>query len=270
MGSRVLGSWNIWNIKKLQYFTLLMIGVVSIFSLTTAAFAAHPLITDDTGTQGKGEFQLEVNGEYGNDEFAGVTAKSTQVGTTLSYGLTDPIDVVLTLPYRHISVDDAGTVTRESGISDISLECKWRFYEREDLSLAIKPGFGFPTGNEEKGLGSGKMAYSLFLIATKEIKPWVFHANLGYIRNDNKVDEQENLWHASFAATVDVIKDLKLVANIGIERNADKDSRIDPAFVVGGLIYSLSEDFDIDFGIKRGITKAETDYTVLAGMAWRF
>ncbi len=31
------------------------------------AFAEHPLITDDTGTQGKGKFQLEINGQYGYD-----------------------------------------------------------------------------------------------------------------------------------------------------------------------------------------------------------
>jgi len=42
--------------------------LVLIITLTnTAAFAAHPLITDDTGTQGKGKFQLEVNSELNYD-----------------------------------------------------------------------------------------------------------------------------------------------------------------------------------------------------------
>lgn len=30
-------------------------------------FAAHPLITEDTGTQGKGNFQLELTGEHAHE-----------------------------------------------------------------------------------------------------------------------------------------------------------------------------------------------------------
>ena len=31
------------------------------------AHGAHPLLTEDTGTQGKGNFQLELTGERGRD-----------------------------------------------------------------------------------------------------------------------------------------------------------------------------------------------------------
>lgn len=60
------------------------------------AWGAHPLITDDTGTQGKEKFQLEVNGQYNSEKetAGGVTFKETggQVGTTLSYAcLRTPI-----------------------------------------------------------------------------------------------------------------------------------------------------------------------------------
>jgi hypothetical protein len=119
-------------------------------------------------------------------------------------------------------------------------------------------------------LGSGKVTYQLFFITTKEIEPWAFHANFGYIRNENKTDERKNLWHASLATTVDVIEDLDLVGNIGIEKNTDRNLNTHPAFILGGLIYSVSENFDIDFGIKGGLNKPETDLTFLAGMAMRF
>jgi hypothetical protein len=32
------------------------------------AWGAHPLITDDAGTQGKGKFQFEVSGQYDSDK----------------------------------------------------------------------------------------------------------------------------------------------------------------------------------------------------------
>jgi hypothetical protein len=36
----------------------------AILLIASPSWAAHPLITDDTGTQGKGKFQLELNGQY--------------------------------------------------------------------------------------------------------------------------------------------------------------------------------------------------------------
>lgn len=240
-----------------------------------SAFAAHPLITDDTGTQGKKKFQLEVNSEFNYDKETeeGVTTKETggEVATALSYGITDNIDVVLGTPYQWSKVKEDGEVTsKENGISDMSLELKWRFYEKDGLSLALKPGMTLPTGDDEKGLGAGRATYGLYFITTKEIEPWTFHLNLGYVRNENKSDERKDIWHASLAGEVEVVKNLKVVANIGAERNPDETSSTHPAFILGGLIYSVSENFDIDFGVKGGLNKPETDYAILAGIALRF
>lgn len=259
------------KIQKSKFKIFLLFMLFTIYFLPfTASYAAHPLITDDTGTQGKGKFQIEFNGEYGHDKEDGVTTKTTQAATTLSYGVTDPVDIVFVIPYHHIRTKDSESATKGDGISDISIELKWRFYEKEGLSFALKPGFTLPTGDDEKGLGSGKATYQLFFIATKELKPWDFHVNLGYIRNENKRDERKNLWYGSLAATVELLKDLKAVADIGLEKNADRKLNIHPAFILGGLIYSLSENFDIDFGIRGGLTRPETDYAVLAGITWRF
>lgn len=257
-----------------------IVVVVVVLLWSGLAFAAHPLITDDTGTQGKGKFQLEVNSEFNYDKETeeGVTTKETggEVATALSYGITDSIDVVLGTPYQWSKVKEDGDVTsKEDGISDMSLELKWRFYEKDGLSLALKPGITLPTGDEEKGLGTGRATYGLYFITTKEIEPWAFHLNLGYTRNEYKLQEDEDdnrkdIWHASLAGEVEVVKNLKVVANIGVERNPDEASSTHPAFILGGLIYSLSENFDIDFGIKGGLNKPETDYSILAGIAWRF
>ena len=254
--------------SKYPFFLFLML--VSILLFVSNSFAAHPLITDDTGTQGKGKFQLEVNGEYGHDRDEGVTTRATQIATALTYGLSDPVDIVLGIPYQHIKIEDPEGVTKGDGISDTSLELKWRFYEKDGLSFALKPGITLPTGDNEKGLGAGRTTYYLFFIGTKEMKPWEFHLNLGYIRNENKNDEKKNLWHASLAATVEVVKDLKIVGNIGIEEDVERNLNTPDSFILGGVIYSLSENFDIDFGIKGGLSKPETDYSVLAGITWRF
>jgi hypothetical protein len=60
------------------------------------------------------------------------------------------------------------------------------------------------------------------------------------------------------------------VVNIGVERNTDRTSHKNPAFILGGFIYSITKNFDLDIGIKGGLNKLETDLTILAGMTFRF
>jgi hypothetical protein len=55
---------------------------------------------------------------------------------------------------------------------------------------------------------------------------------VGYIRKENKVGERLDLWHASVAAELEVIKNLKLLANIGVERSPEKGSDNHPSFAL--------------------------------------
>ncbi len=254
--------------KYVVHAAIAFIVIAGIFC--APAYAAIPLITDDTGTQGKGKFQLELFGEYGHDKEESVTNKNGDLSATLTYGISDPVDIILTIPYSSWRSDDSVSVSREHGLSDLAIESKWRFYEKEGLSFALKPGFTIPTGNDEKDLGNGKMTYYLFLIASKEVNPWAFHFNLAYIRNNNTGEDRKNIWHASLASTVEVLKNLKLVGDIGVETNPEKSSDTPPAYILGGLIYSVSENFDIGLGLKGGLTKPETDIAVRGGITWRF
>lgn len=243
-------------------------------------FAAHPLITDDTGTQGKKKFQVEINSEfnYDKEKEGGVRIKETggEIATIFSYGIVDSVDIVLGLPFQWFRIkEDSELTSPNNGLSDLSLELKWRFYEKEGLSFALKPGLTLPTGNEKKGLGNGRPSYGLAFITTKELGAWAFHFNLGYTRNEYKLREdkeanRKDIWHVSFVSEVEMVKDLKLVGNIGIERNPEKASSRHPAFILGGFIYSISENIDIDWGVKAGLNKPETDFTFLLGMTFRF
>lgn len=261
--------------KKISAMVL-AVGFMAAITTAGTAFAAHPLITDDTGTQGKGKAQLEFIGEYGIDKEEGVTEKSFEAPTVpfLSYGLSDTIDLVLGLPYALVKVEDAGTTAAVRGCTDMSIELKASVYEKGGLSFAVKPGISLPTGDEKKGLGNGKSSYSAYFITTKEVEPWTFHINVGYIRNEYKLqaDEDANrkdVWHVSLASQIKAAKNLNLVANIGMERNPEKTSDIHPAFILGGLIYAVSENLDIDLGVKAGLNMTETDYSILSGITWR-
>ena len=245
-------------------------AVVLALGLSMPVSAAIPLITDDTGTQGKGKFQCELAGEYSHDEAESVTNRSSDLSATLTYGPIDAVDIVLSIPYQAWGTEDSGAEQRGSGISDIAVETKWRFYEQGGLSLALKPGLTIPTGNEEKELGNGKMTYYLYFIASGERNPWAFHLNLAYIRNDNTEDDRKDIWRASFASTVDLLKNVKLAADAGVESNADSASKTPLVYMLVGLIYSPRADFDIGLGVKGGLTRPEPDVAVRGGITYRF
>jgi hypothetical protein len=263
-----------------RFFKKLLLTGTALLLTVGTAFAAHPLITDDTGTQGHRKFQLEVNGEYGRDRESldGIDTSETSAGleTVLSGGLTDTMDLVVAVPWVWSRVKEGGVVTSDvNGPGDLALELKWRFLEYKGFSLAVKPGMTFPTGNEKRGLGNGKVSYGATMIASQKLEPITLHLNLAYTHNEFKLDldkesSRRDIWHASLAATCEVLEDLQLVANVGMESNGDRGSHTWPAFVLGGAIYSLTENLDLDLGIKGGLNKQEPDLALMAGVAWRF
>lgn len=242
--------------------------------------AAHPLVTDDTGTAGRGSILIEFNSEFGFDreKIEGVRVRERGGETALiaTYGVTDTLDVVLGVPYQWSrSKEDGVVVAEEDGLADLSIEAKWRFAEGSLGSLALKPAISLPTGDEEKGLGNGRVSYGLNLIASREFEPVDLHLNFGYAINEfrlkaDRKDNRREIWHASVAAVRSLTPKLDLVGNIGIERNGSKAFDRHPAFALAGLVYAIAEEVTLDLGLKVGLNREETDLVVLTGIAWGF
>jgi hypothetical protein len=130
------------KVQGLRLFLVFVFSLITFhFSLTTISHAKDILITNDTGTQGKGNFLIEVNSEftYDKETAVGVTTKETggELATILSYGIIDNVDIILGLPYQWKKTKIDGIVTTDpaeqgDGVSDMSLEVKWLFLNRMD------------------------------------------------------------------------------------------------------------------------------------------
>jgi len=252
------------------------------------AWAAHPFITDDTGTQGRRNWQLELQYEYArNDATAGTGAGSvTQVskeGTftpVLTYGLVESVDIALGLNQLNQRVTENGVVTEDSdGMGDSTLELKWRFYESGGFSLAVKPGLLLATGDENKGLGNGETSWGVNFIATYEAKPWAFSGNIAYGHARFKLPQDEasnrsDLWRVSGAFTYAARENLRLGGEAGVRSNPAKDDPFSPGatgrFAMAGLIYSPTDRIDLDIGYRIGLNDAEPDWTFLLGATFRW
>ena len=86
-----------------------LFAILAVLTFAGIALAVHPLITDDTGTQGQGKFQLETNYEYDHDSADGVMTNVHQLQTTLTYGVSPTLMRTSTgIYYVDLDADTAG------------------------------------------------------------------------------------------------------------------------------------------------------------------
>ena len=101
-------------------------------------FAAHPLLTEDTGTQGAEKFELELGNAWTRDG----GDRAYEFGPQLSYGLLPNLDSILRPTWIALrTADDAAAITARSA-GDTAIDIKWRFYESGAVSVATRAGIG--------------------------------------------------------------------------------------------------------------------------------
>ena len=255
---------------------------------STLVWAAHPFLTDDTGTQGARNWQLELQAERGTlnstaDVGAGPVEQQRRVNLftpVLTYGVLENLDVALSLNHVRQRVTESGMVTEDdSGMADSTLELKWRFYEADGLSLALKPGLLLPTGDENGGLGTGKPSWGINFIATYEAKPWIFSGNVAYNHVRYKLpqdaaDNRDDIWRISGGLAYSVTDDLRLVGEAGVRTNSSRNDTYLPGsngqFAMLGAIYSPTDKIDLDVGFRKSLNNAELDWTILIGATFRW
>jgi hypothetical protein len=258
-----------------RFIAFVAAHIVAVHSL---AWATHPLLTDDAGTQGPGGILIESNVNYLKDD----QFRSTVVPVSVTAGIGESIDVEADVPYLWLDPSHA-TGSNERGFSDVIFKFKQRFYEREEKvgehgkleqSFAYEVLYSQPTGNGEKGLGAGSSRWAARMISTTELNAVEIDANLGYessgraLRRGNLTfDEAVFL---SIAAKYDRSKPWEPVVELAVTRVKEPDAvtRIETALV--GLIYEPSEKYYVDAGLRVGLNSSSEDYAVQAGFGCKF
>ena len=264
--------------------------LISSFILHPSSFAwaAHPFITDDAGTQGKGNWQLELQYQNGrNDATADAGAgpiqqesKASLFTSVLTYGLLENLDVALGLNRLSQRTTENGNVTEDSsGMADSTIELKWRFYDADGLSFALKPGVLLPTGDENKGLGTGRTSWGVALLATYEAESWSFLGNVAYSSVRFKLpqdatDGRSDLWRVSGGVSYALTGEVRLVGEAGLRSNESNNDAFLPdrtsQFAMIGVIYSPTKKMDFDAGVRKNFNDAEFDKVFLIGATFRW
>lgn len=250
---------------------------LSIGAMALPAAAFQPLVTDDTGTQGKGGNQVEISVDGDRAKAAGETTRTRTIPFTFTRGLTDALDVFAGI--NHVRIHSSTPGVGAAGSGNPSIGAKWRFLEMEEAktSVALKPEILLPVSQarEEKGLGNGKVSGALTLIATREVSFGAVHANVAVARHRFRDPEaaKSTVMGASLAPVWDVAPHWKLALDMGFESEKSGGTTTRSRFAELGVIFSPSEDLDFALGVIRGRASTEpreTTTSATLGVTWRF
>lgn len=239
-------------------------AVAALFLLSAPAGAFTHLAGEDTIFLGKYGKQLEGWVDHSVSK-EGPDRYSTGASAKLGYGFWDGLDLAVTVPWH--GWNSRGIA--ESGLGDALIEAKFKAQERAGWTLALRPGFSLPAGDEAKSLGAGKGGVWLDGIAGRTAGAWQFYLNAGYLHNRNSIDEEKNILRASAAALLRIHPKVLATAELAAATAKDKASSSNPATSVFGLAWSPYPTLDLDAGLKLGLTRAAENFGLAAGATLR-
>jgi hypothetical protein len=236
----------------------------------TSVWAAQPLGIQDTGTEGKGNFLLELNGEQSKDG----SLEGTTLNTVITLGAVDSVDLSVKVPY-HMLKPSPATGTDASGMGDLQFNFRQQIFENEvKQSMAYEISVKMETGDLAKGLGNNNIVWGVNLIDTQKCRNCAFHLNVGYEAFGRDMKD----WHFrtnyavlfGLAAEHRFTGSFRLMAEISGENRKEAGVTTRPYWLLGGFLYDISRSWYVDLGVRAGLNKHAEDHTVLAGTALRF
>jgi len=241
---------------------LARLAAILAFSAAASAFAAHPLQTEDTGTQGAGD--IEIENAFSWTRQAGT--RQFQYQPQFSLGLTPSVDLIVQPSWVRSHDPGSGTT---SGWGDTNFDAKWRFYAQESWSFGVRAGLAFATSQHALGMPRGDVSPHAVLVATYVSAPLMVHANVGLTRNPANTGLRKNVGSASAAVMWSVNERLILTGETTLSAEADPSrSAWRPAALVGA-IYTLRPGLDLDCGYQSS-WRTPTQRQWLAGLTYRF
>jgi hypothetical protein len=247
----------------------MLAGTCGFACVSAPALAYHPLVGDDTGTQGAGGNQIEIGYDYDRSSLDGVTDSGHSFPITYTRGVTDALDL-------YVSAVRLSSPT--SGWGNVGLGAKWRFYENEatGLSLGFEPKVQLPVSSEDEasGLGNGRTCYSLAFLATQNTGFGQVIVNLAAGRDnfaDSTITDRKTTYRLSVAPVWQVSELWRLTLDLGLKTNPDRGQKYRMGYVEVGTIYSPNKNLDLSLGVLRDVLDGPVQSTTVTSEAtWRF
>lgn len=231
-----MGAKDVPRIKGTFWFFVAAFFALSLCGVADRAAYAQggpPLITDDPGTPGDGNWEINVAFTAEKRK----TQREYEIPLLdINYGLGDRIQLKYEVPW--LVLDERGQHTK-AGLGNSAFGVKWRFFDQESraIDMSIYPQFEFNTSNsaEDRGLIDRGVEFVLPFQIEKSFGPISVNPEFGYVFREYN----DNEWIYGLAVGYEASSNLELLAEIS--GTADQDFEDDELVFNLGARCELSE-----------------------------
>ncbi len=245
---------------------------LALLAFSTPARAAHPLQTEDTGTQGAANVEIE-NGLQ-RARFGGTTLFTYQ--PQVSVGLAATVDAIVQPSWvSQRTTEAAGTSSAltASGLGDTNVDAKWRFRGVDPWSFAVRAGIAVPTGEHGLGLPRGEVSEHALLVATWDSAPTTAHFNIGLAHTPADASApgtRATVAHVSAAVMQSLNERFIATVDSEIDQNPATGRSSPVGSILGGVIWTARPGLDLDVGYQLGVHAQPVNRQWMAGLTYRF
>jgi len=209
----------------------LTITLLGILITTHIAVAGPPFTTDDPEPVDyqHWEFYTASQLTHNTDGWSGTSPQFE-----LNYGPIQHLQLGMTVPaVSFVAPSDGPT---QVGYGDTEFGAKYQFVEETDSlpKIAAFPHIDVPTGDQERGLGTGSPQYFLPLWFQKSLGPWTTYGGGGYSINPG--EGNQNSWFLGWLVQHQITSQFTLGAEIFHQTSKVQGGESNTKFNVGAIV----------------------------------
>ena len=232
--------------------------LVSLSLSSSACLAGPPFLTDDPVPVDLGHWEINdyASGTFAKGAFAGVLP-----GVDANYGAVQNLQLHLLVPF---AIAQSNGVNTQWGPGDVEIGAKYRFLPADEKDwwpqVAFYPFLDFPTGNTDRGLGTGAIHAFFPIWLQKDFGKWSTYGGGGYWINPGLGNK--NFWYAGWVVQYQLTDDLSLGGEIFHQTGSSTAEAGSVGFPLGtkdtsgfnfGGVYDLDKTYHILFSFGRSV-----------------
>lgn len=231
------------------------------------AVAGPPFRTDDPEPVKLGHWEVYgfSTGTHTRSDTGGVLP-----GLEVNYGAAPNLQLHLVAP---LAYDRAQGSNTKFGYGDTELGVKYRFVQEDQNGwmpqIGVFPLVEAPTGDAQRGLGTGHAHEFFPLWLQKSFGKWLTYGGGGYWNNPGAGNK--NYWFFGWLLQRQVTDQLALGGEIFNQTATMVGDHDSTGFNLGG-VYDFNDDFHLLFSAGRGLTHAATsnEFSYYIAFQWTF
>lgn len=197
-----------------------------------------------------------------------------------NYSVTDDLEIMYTIPVVDYTIKSRILWTRdisESGTGDSKLGFKYRIFDNPQYQMrgAFGLAFKFPTGDDGKGLGTGKTDFEIFTAFSKSYEKIVGHLNFGYVMTGDPntqfyPDGLADKFYYNIGIEYPHTHNVTVMAELAGEDWGAEGLKVD---VIPGLRYTPTENFAFELAVPISVTNDQRygyNYRLVLGLTTFF